>query len=166
MNKYLIVGVVAILVVAGGWWYVTQPHAMEQRTREAGPNRTYAYENSDSLESLKSPTGKYAIMYDAQSKSSFRIVDTSTKKVLSDYTPKTGSAIICEMVCYPFALWMDDTKLVIGSYSLVNRAWGPDNPAKRHETVVFDVSTETYRVATELEINQSGLYSDKNLPFE
>ncbi|MDO8590994.1 MAG: GerMN domain-containing protein [bacterium] len=195
MTRNILIGfVVVIVLVAGGWWYfnqssapatseatqlpITQQAIQQQPTSNSAqtaptnpgattpPAKTYAYENSGNLKSFASPSGTHAVMYDAQAQGTFRIVETSTKKVLSDYRPKTGSSIICEMVCYPFAEWLGNTTLVIGSYSLVNNTWSSANPAKRHEVFVFDVSTESDRPATQSEIMQFDLYNDANLSWE
>lgn len=146
-----------------------QPQATQQQLTDAvrtSPAKTYSYETSTTLSSFKSPSGTYAVRFDNHSQSKFRIVELSTGKVLSDYKPKMGSAVICELVCYAFAQWLNDTKLIIGSYSLVNNEWNSTNPAKRHDVVVFDVLTETYRPATQSEIAQFDLYNNTHLTWE
>ena len=131
--------------------------------------KTYAYLDSATLKSRKSfasPSGKYAVMIDPVSPFTFSIVEVSSRKVLSDYQPQTGNPVICEMTCYPFAEWLGNTTLIIGSYSLVNNTWSSTNPARRHEVVVFDTATESYRSATNSEIAQFDLYNDTNLSWE
>src|SRR3989344_6800855 len=192
-QNVIIGGIVVIALAVGGWWYLNQssvpaisetaqfptqqPTGQQQATNNSvqtpsanptatPPAKTYAYENSGKLKSSESPAGTYAVMSDAQSQNSFRIVETSSGKVLYDYRPRTGSAVICEMMCYPFAEWLGNTTLIIGSYSLVNNTWSSSNPAQRHDVVVFDISTETYRPATQSEIAQFDLYNDTNLLWQ
>lgn len=135
----------------------TDATPVKQNNTNTPVARTYQHETSGTLTAVNSPSNTYAVMYSGKSDATFRIVETSSKKVLSDYKPQQGKAIICEMLCYPFAEWLDDSTLIIGS---VTR---DSDSMQRNSAVVFNAKAEIYRPATAAELVSFDLYNDVNL---
>lgn len=121
-------------------------------------------DNIQGVQLLKSPTGTYAVRYDAQSKHSFqivRLVGSADCEILAE-SPSDNLSVICELSCYPYAEWLSDSTLIIGTYAEVANPQKEFRIRKVNESV-YDLTADAYRTPTKQERDSFDLYNDSNL---
>lgn len=163
--KIVVVLVAAVVLIVGGYIYysamvpseTTVPVVENKEEGAASPEAAggFVYGNK----TIESSAGTYVIRYDTENDSGFQVVRNSDQKVVADYTSSQDLRIICETVCYPYAQWLSDTEIMIGTYSKVSN---PANEFKiRKSTVtVLNLQAGTERAPTQSELSSFDLYND------
>ncbi|OGG58154.1 hypothetical protein A2853_01405 [Candidatus Kaiserbacteria bacterium RIFCSPHIGHO2_01_FULL_55_17] len=70
--------------------------------------------------------------------------------LIRDYVSENGESIICRTTCYPYARWLDDSRLIIGSYVLTQE--GNPNSIVTTGAEVFNAATQQFTTPTQTEL--------------
>jgi hypothetical protein len=120
-------------------------------------------DNIRGIQLLKSPSGTHAVRYDAESKNGFQIVKlvgSADCEILAD-SPSGALSVICELACYPYAEWLSDSTLIVGTYAEVANPQKEFRITKVSESV-YDLEAAAYRAPTQKERDSFDLYNDSN----